>query len=79
MDLWCILIIDQEEAVTLVKNMATDGLPYICPNSNVDFSDSGHIYIENMKLFQGLPGANYRSGICFSAENSSCFALNRFS
>lgn len=74
----------QDDTVTLTENVATDGEPYYCPNSNVHdlrvYGDSENFYVEftiekkQSKTSYKLPGNNYHSGVCFSVENSTYLA-----
>lgn len=74
----------QDETVTLTENVATDGEPYYCPNSNVldlrVYRETENFYVEftfekkQSKTSYKLPGNNYHSGVCFSAENSTYLA-----
>lgn len=74
----------QDETVSHVETIATDGEPYYCRNSKIDlrlYRDSNEdFYIEftfekmQVKQSYKLPGSNYHSGVCFSVENSTYLA-----
>ena len=72
------------EAILAVESNDTDGLPYFCPDSDINlrvYHVSGEFFLEltldggNSKEFYDLPGTNYHSGICFATENNATYLV----
>lgn len=75
----------QDEAIVATEDVTINGYPIVCPNSAIKdlrvYRVSGSSsYIEysleeegNKRLIHELPGTNYHSGVCFTAENASTY------